>query len=373
MSKKTLIVFVLTVLLPGSGHLLRRRWKAGFCYVGLLLIEGVTALLAGQQGLLWGVWCSSRGEVVSSLLLYISIALTWTGALWSVCRRTKKKERASRGYWEHAVEKLSRDTKGITGGVIICVVILIAIFAPFYAIHDPIDMDFMHTLERPSALHLFGTDDYGRDLMSRIFFGSRVALGIGAGATLLNMVWGGLLGIIAGFYRNIVDSVIMRFLEVIGSVPYLILVIFIIGMFGSSVKMLIITLGIFGLAPARIIRSEVLSIRESDYITAAKASGAGDFYTIIRHIIPNSMAPLLVVTTMQIGVNIIIVAGLSFLGFGISPPTPSWGSMLQEAQQFIVVNPWLGLPPGIAIMLTVLGFNLVGDSLRDALDPTLGI
>jgi len=373
MNKKTLRPILLTILLPGSGHLLQRQYRTGLFFLMLILVEATTTLLATQKGLLWWVCCSDGKLVLPSAILYMLYVLTWGGAFLSLFRNSRQMERTSRGYWEHAREKLASDSKGITGGAIIGAVVMIALFAPFYVIHDPIAMDFAHALEGPSILHPLGTDDYGRDLMSRIFFGSRVALGIGAGATLLNMVWGGLLGIIAGYYKNVIDSVIMRFLEVIGSIPYLILVIFIVGIFGSSIEMLIITLGIFGLAPARIIRSKVLSVRESDYVTAAKASGARNLYTIVRHIIPNSMAPLLVVTTMQIGINIIIVAGLSFLGFGVRPPTPSWGSMLQEAQQFIVSNPWLGLPPGIAIMLTVLGFNLLGDSLRDALDPSLGM
>jgi len=214
-------------------------------------------------------------------------------------------------------------------------------------------------------------DNSGRDVLDRLIFGSRVALGIGGMATLLNMLFGGFLGLLGGFFRGVPDAVIMRFLEIINSIPFLVLALLIISMWGSSIPTLIVVLGVFGLGPARIIRSEVLSVREEDYILAARAIGAPTGRIILRHVLPNAIASLLVVATMSIGVNIIVVAGLSFLGFGIRPPIPSWGAMLHGAQEFMRTAWWMAVYPGLCIIITVFGFNILGDSLRDVLDPRL--
>ena len=248
---------------------------------------------------------------------------------------------------------------------------LIALFAPFYARGNGLSMDLVSFLGPPSAAHPLGQDNYGRDVLDRLIYGTRVALGIGAVATLLNIIFGGFLGLVGGYFRGVADAIIMRALEIINSIPFLVLVLLIVSLWGSSVITLILVLGIFGLQPARIIRSEVLSVREEDYVLAARAIGVPTYRILYRHVLPNAIATLLVVTSMYIGVNIIVVAGLSFLGFGVRPPTPSWGSMLQQAQDFMRTAWWMAVYPGLCIIITVFGFNILGDSLRDVLDPRL--
>jgi peptide/nickel transport system permease protein len=364
--------YFLSIVWPGAGHLLQKK-KAGVGIGMFWLLHVIVLIFAGARGMLFGLQSSDEHYLLPSLFLVGVLTATWIGALLSLYRHRGGRVQRSRTYWTHAALKFGRDKKGVLGALLVGLALMLALFSPFLAPYNPTAMDLDNLLDTPSWQHPFGTDDYGQDILSRIVYGARIALGIGACATLINMCWGGFLGVIAGFYRGIVDSTVMRFLEVMNSIPYLVLVIFVIGIFGSSPQMLVVTLGLFGLYPARIIRSKVLSVREAEYVTAARALGAGNRYIIFRHIIPNSMAPLLVVTTMQIGINIIMVAGLSFLGFGVRPPTPSWGAMLQAAQQYTVSHPALAIFPGVAIMLTVLGFNLLGDSLRDALDPSLSM
>ena len=259
----------------------------------------------------------------------------------------------------------------IAGGLIITISLMLAVFPSLFTPYDPLTFDYNALMQAPSWAHAWGTDNFGRDVLDRLIFGTRVALGIGAMATLLNMLFGGFLGLIGGFFRGATDASIMRFLEIINSIPFLVLALLIISLWGSSIPTLIFTLGIFGLGPARIIRSEVLSVREEDYILAARAIGAPTGRIIVRHVLPNAIASLLIVTTMSIGVNIIVVAGLSFLGFGVRPPIPSWGAMLQQAQEFMRSAWWMAVYPGLCIIITVFGFNILGDSLRDVLDPRL--
>ena len=371
--RSAMSAYYLSALWPGAGHLHVRQSKTGIAFAVSWPIHIVILALACTRGMLFGIQSGDPLHLLPSVLLWSALALLWVGALISLGRRMAKRGHSTRTYWSHAFSKFGRDKKGIVGISLVGVALILALYSPFLSPYDPTAMDLDNLLEGPTWTHPFGTDDYGQDILSRIVYGARIALGIGACATLINMLWGGFLGVIAGFYRGVVDSAVMRFLEVINSIPYLVLVIFVVGTFGSSPQMLVITLGLFGLYPARIIRSKVLSVREGEYVTAARALGAKNSYIIFRHIIPNSMAPLLVVTTMQIGINIIMIAGLSFLGFGVRPPTPSWGAMLQAAQQYTVSHPTLAIFPGLAIMLTVLGFNLLGDSLRDALDPSLSM
>jgi peptide/nickel transport system permease protein len=306
-------------------------------------------------------------------MLLLLFAIVWALVLIDLLRirQGKATKVYTQGYWQIVGRRFSRDFKGIIGLGIILFVLYVALFAPFLARGNGLKMDLVNFLSPPSPEHPLGTDNFGRDVLDRLIFGSRVALGIGGLATLLNMVFGGFLGLISGYFRGIPDAIVMRFLEIINSIPFLVLALLVISLWGSSIFTLIIVLGIFGLGPARIIRSEVLSVREEDYIVSAKAAGAFTMRMIARHVLPNAIASLLVVTTMSIGVNIIVVAGLSFLGFGVKPPTPSWGAMLQEAQEFMRTAWWMAVYPGLCIVITVFGFNILGDSLRDVLDPRL--
>jgi len=369
--------YILSFLLPGLGHIVHGWWRKALIFWALLAIQGGTLYLAILRGrLAWFAYSASKSPSeywFSTSILFLLFFMVWVFALIDLRRsiRLRSEETYARGYWQIVARRFSKDSKGIVGLLIILFVLYVALFAPFYARGNALKMDLVHFLAAPSPEHPLGMDNFGRDVLDRLIFGSRVALGIGGMATLLNMLFGGFLGLIGGFFRGVSDAVIMRFLEIINSIPFLVLALLIISMWGSSIPTLIVVLGIFGLGPARIIRSEVLSVREEDYILAARAVGTPTGRLILRHVLPNAIASLLVVTTMSIGVNIIVVAGLSFLGFGVRPPIPSWGAMLQQAQEFMRTAWWMAVYPGLCIIITVFGFNILGDSLRDVLDPRM--
>ena len=369
--------YILSFLLPGLSHIVHGWWRKALIFWALLAIQGGALYLAILRGrLAWFAYSASKSPSeywFSTSILFLLFFMVWVFALLDLRRsiRLRSEETYARGYWQIVARRFSKDSKGIVGLLIILFVLYVALFAPFYARGNALKMDLVHFLAAPSPEHPLGMDNFGRDVLDRLIFGSRVALGIGGMATLLNMLFGGFLGLIGGFFRGVSDAVIMRFLEIINSIPFLVLALLIISMWGSSIPTLIVVLGIFGLGPARIIRSEVLSVREEDYILAARAVGTPTGRLILRHVLPNAIASLLVVTTMSIGVNIIVVAGLSFLGFGVRPPIPSWGAMLQQAQEFMRTAWWMAVYPGLCIIITVFGFNILGDSLRDVLDPRM--
>lgn len=220
--------------------------------------------------------------------------------------------------------------------------------------------------------HPLGTDSRGRGILVRLVYGTRIAMQVALVSTALGMIVGSITGAVAGYYGGWVDDVLMRLAEIIYSIPFLVLVIAFMTAFGrdltiAMVGVALITVPIF----ARLIRSEVLSVREETYVKAAKAGGVRDYNILARHVIPNSFAPVVVQATLQMGTNILIVAGLSFLGFGAQPPTPSWGQMLSVARNYLLPNPWFSIWPGLAILITVMAFNVIGDGLRDTLDPRL--
>lgn len=369
--------YILSLLLPGLGHITHGWWRKGLVFWALLAIQGGTLYLAILRGrLAWFAYSASKSPSeywFSTSILFLLFFVVWAFALFDLRRsiRMRSEENYARGYWQIVARRFSKDPKGIVGLLIILFVCYVALFAPFYARGNALKMDLVNFLASPSPEHPLGLDNFGRDILDRLIFGARVALGIGGMATVLNMLFGGFLGLIGGYFRGVSDAVIMRLLEILNSIPFLVLALLIISMWGSSIPTLIVVLGIFGLGPARIIRSEVLSVREEDYILAARAVGAPTGRIIVRHVLPNAIASLLVVTTMSIGVNIIVVAGLSFLGFGVKPPTPSWGAMLQQAQEFMRTAWWMAVYPGLCIIITVFGFNILGDSLRDVLDPRM--
>lgn len=369
--------YIFSLLLPGLGHLYRRLSYRALGFFAVLAIHGSILWLAVHKGrfALLAKEIPKRyagGYWFSTLTLLGIFFLIWVLALVDLWRQRRAEgEIKGWSYWGLVWRRFKRDPKGISGALIILFMLYLALFAPFFARGDPIKMDLRNYLKPPSREHPMGTDNFGRDILDRAIYGSRTALGIGAVATIINMLLGGLLGLIGGFYRGAVDAIIMRFLEIINSIPFLLFAMLAVSIFGSSVPILIIVLGIFGLQPARIIRSEVLSVREEDYILAAKALGVGQFRLIFRHVLPNAIASLLVTTTMSVGVNIIVIAGLSFLGLGIKPPTPDWGSMLRDAQEFFRAAWWMAVFPGLFIAVTVFGFNILGDSLRDVMDPRL--
>jgi len=266
--------------------------------------------------------------------------------------------------------RLGRRPMAVGGLVVASLFVLMAIFAPLLAPEDPGATNFSQVLEGPSASHPLGTDDLGRDVLSRVIFGARASLQAGVLATLLAMVVAVPLGLVAGFFRGWWDPVISRVTDVTLAFPYLILGVGFAAIFGPSLTNVVIALA-FQAIPwlVRVTRGEALALREQDFVRAAIANGAGDRTILFRHLLPNMTGTLLVQATIWIPLAILGEAALSFLGLGVQPPTPSWGSMLSAAQPFIAIDGWLALFPGLAIFLATLSFNLLGDGLRDIFDP----
>ncbi|MDA8125958.1 MAG: ABC transporter permease [Deltaproteobacteria bacterium] len=260
----------------------------------------------------------------------------------------------------------------VFGMIVIGMLLLTALFAPWLAPYDPNEPSLTNTLAPPSSAHLLGTDSLGRDTLSRIIYGSRLALAVGFIAVSIAALIGMTLGLLAGFYGKFVNAIIMRSMDAIMSVPMILLAVTISALLGGGLKNVLIALGIALIPPyARQMCSQVLTVKQNDYITAARAGGASDLRIMLAHMLPNCFPPLIVLMTMQIGTAILSEASLSFLGIGIKPPDAAWGSMVSEGYQNMLRAPVLSIAPGIAIMLVVFAFNMVGDGLRDALDPKL--
>jgi peptide/nickel transport system permease protein len=274
--------------------------------------------------------------------------------------------------WRDVLRRWRRNRGAVAGtGVVLCLG-LAAGFAGQLSPYDPIRQNLSIGLQPPSHAHLLGTDEFGRDVLSRIIFGTRIALEIGILAAVIALAVGVTLGLLAGYFGGWTDNVIMRFMDVMLGFPYLLLSMIIVAILGPSLVNAMIAVGIVNIPQyARLVRGSVLSVREREYIYACRALGVGDARIAIRHILPNIAAPILVQATLGLGQAIINAAGLSFLGLGAQPPTPEWGSMLASGREFVLRAPWIGTFPGLAIFTTVLGFNLLGDGLRDSLDPRL--
>lgn len=268
--------------------------------------------------------------------------------------------------------RLRRNKAAMLGLVIFLVGVLIAVFAPLIMTHDYAAMDVAARLQGPSAEHFFGTDELGRDLFSRVIYGSRYSLAIGVCAILLAAVIGVILGVIAGYFGGWVDNLIMRFLDVIQSIPALLLVIVIAAVLGTGFAMTVLALSVSYIpAIARLLRASILEVREQEYIEAAHSINCSKLQIIIQHILPNSFAPVIVNLTMGVAGCITASATLSFIGLGVRPPEPEWGALLTGGREFMRTCPYMVIFPGIAIMITVLALNLFGDGLRDAMDPKL--
>jgi peptide/nickel transport system permease protein len=259
-----------------------------------------------------------------------------------------------------------------TGLAITFVVLIFALAAPLLAPYDPNEQDYLAITEPPSAAHLLGTDDIGRDVLSRIIFGSRVSLEVGLIAVGIAVGVGVTVGLFAGYVGGLADDVIMRIVDAVQAFPSLILALAITAALGPSIANAMLAIG-FVAAPgmARLARGQTLSIRERDFVAAARVCGASPISIMRQHIWPNVTAPIVVQATLLLGTAIVTEAALSFLGVGVRPPTPSWGAMIRTGSQYLEVAPWIGMASGVAIFLTVLAFNFVGDGLRRALDPRL--
>ncbi|PYN39139.1 MAG: ABC transporter permease [Candidatus Rokuibacteriota bacterium] len=275
--------------------------------------------------------------------------------------------------WSVLVRFIRRKPLGAAGGVLMVVMVLTAVLAEFLQTHDPIATDAAYTLGRPSAEHWLGTDHLGRDIYSRIVHGARVSLIVGLASTLLGSVLGGLVGLLSGYIGGKTDLVAQRFLDILQGLPLLVLALVMSAALGPAIHNVVIAISI-PIIPraARVIRSSVLSIREMQYVEAARALGVRHLRIAFRHILPNTVGPFIVLCTAQLGSAILVEATLSFLGLGVPEPYPSWGRMLSvSAAEYAQKAPHLVLFPGVAISLAVFGSNLLGDALRDVLDPRL--
>jgi len=265
-----------------------------------------------------------------------------------------------------------RNRMAIGGAILVLFFALVAILAPFLATHDPVRSNARNRLQPPSREHLLGTDSLGRDMLSRIIYGSRISLRIALLAVALSVSIGVLIGALAGYYGGIIDSLLMRFVDILLAFPSLFLILTLVALLGPSIWVLIMVMGGLGWTGiARIVRAEFLKLREQDFTEAARALGVGNTRIIFRHLLPNTIAPVIVAITLGIPGVILGESALSFLGLGVLPPQMSWGTLINLGMPFFRTAWWLPIFPGAAIFLTVLGYNFLGDGLRDALDPRL--
>jgi peptide/nickel transport system permease protein len=260
----------------------------------------------------------------------------------------------------------------IFGFVVIMILILAAIFAPLLAPYNPYGQDLANALKHPSLHHWLGTDEIGRDILSRLIYGTRTSLMVGVVAVGVAAAIGITLGMLSGYFGGWADNIIMRIIDALMAIPGLVLALVFAAILGGGLKNIMFAVGI-SLVPSycRLMRGLVLSVKGSDYILAAHSLGARDWRIMLRHVLPNCLPPLIVLVTLQLGMAILTEASLSYIGIGISPPGAAWGNMVSEGYKFLMMNPVLSFAPGLSIMLVVLAFNLVGDGLRDALDPRL--
>jgi peptide/nickel transport system permease protein len=260
----------------------------------------------------------------------------------------------------------------VAGLVCIVFLIVIAVFAPLISPYNPYKMDILNKLEPPSREHLLGTDSLGRDTLSRIIYGTQTSLVIGITVVAISTAIGLSLGLIAAYFGGLVYNVIMRFIDALMAFPMILLALLIASLLGGGMKNIIVALTIGSLsAPCRMMCGVALSVKQNEYILAARTLGLSNIRIMLEQILPNAFAPLLVTVTIGLGAIILAEAGLSFIGVGITPPTPAWGGMVNDGYKFLLSSPALAIAPGIAIMLAVFGFNMIGDGLRDALDPRL--
>jgi len=278
--------------------------------------------------------------------------------------------RNSSSFTAQTLHILARNRLAVIGGLLVLCVFIAAVFAPLIAPVDPSRINIKDILTGPSMRHPLGTDELGRDVLSRMIYGSRVSLEVGFVAVGIATFIGVLLGAIAGYYGGYADSAIMRSVDIMLSVPTIFLVLAVIAILEPSILNIMIVIGLTSwMEPARLIRAEFISLKEREFVVAARAIGASDGRIIFRHLLPNGLAPILVSATMGVGGAILVESALSFLGLGVQPPTPSWGSLLSSGKDNIEIAWWLSAFPGLAILVTVLGYNLLGEGIRDALDP----
>ncbi len=269
-------------------------------------------------------------------------------------------------------QRLRKNPLAVAGGVMVLLLFLVALFAPVLAPYEPDYIDRYHILEPPSREHLLGTDDIGRDVLSRMLYGARVSLAVGFVAVAIATVVGIAVGSLAGYYGGLIDRLLMRFVDIMLSIPSLFLILSVIAFVGASIWNIMVVIGLTSwMGVARLVRAEFLSLKQREFVLAARALGASDLRIILRHMLPNALAPVIVNAVLMVASAVLVESSLSFLGLGVQPPQPSWGNILTAGKANIEIAWWLSLFPGLAILITVLSYNLLGEGLRDALDPRL--
>ena len=363
-------------VVPGLGHLVRGEWLAGMT---LLLGWGFTLSVAfftrARIAAVFGARRIPADGVFAVVTLGVMALLLWGWAFRDLAVKSRRPRRLhGDSQWSIAARHFRKNKLAIAGLTVMLLLYVITLVTPLIAPFDPSEQGNI-VLSRylaPSLQHLMGTDKFGRDIFSRVLYGSRISLSIGFIAVAISITLGTLIGAFAGYFGGIVDGILMRFTDMMLSFPRLVLLIVVIALFEPSIYIVVIVLGLTGwMGTARLVRGEVLSLREREFVQAARALGMGDWRIIFRHVIPNTMAPVIVSATLGIGQTILTEASLSFLGLGVQPPTASWGNMVSDGRDALINAWWIATFPGIAIVLTVVAFNLLGDGLRDALDPRL--
>lgn len=269
-------------------------------------------------------------------------------------------------------QRFKRNKLAVLGGIIVLSLFIVAFFAPFVSPYNPNEIDRKEILEPPTLRHPLGTDDLGRDLFSRMIWGARISLAVGFVAVGIATLTGMILGALSGYYGGWTDRIIMRFIDIMLSIPTFFLILAVIAFVGPSIWNIMIVIGITSwMGVARLVRAEFLSLKEREFVLAAKALGASDLRVIFRHIMVNSLAPVLVSAVLGVASAVLVESALSFLGLGVQPPNPSWGNILTLGKDNIEIAWWLSVFPGLAILITVLGYNLLGEGIRDSIDPRL--
>lgn len=361
----------LSAVAPGLPQLLAGRWGRGgtafVAWVSLLCLAAVRADRVVRAPV--GDW----DERLAFLALLAGLAGSWIWSWRDVEGRAGKADGGA-GWWRRAGRAFARNRMAAAGLVVVAALYAAALLAPFLAPFDPgLQGDLLRDrLLPPSPAHPLGTDQYARDVLSRLLYGARISLSIGVVAVGISASIGTLAGAVAGYLGGRVDAVVMRLVDLVLSFPRLVLLISLIAVFQPGILVVVAVLGLtLWPGTARLVRGEVLSLRERAFVEAARALGYSRRRIVLRHLVPNALAPVVVAATLGIGNTIVLEAGLSFLGLGVQPPTPSWGTLVADGRDHLLGAWWLATFPGLTIVLAVLAFNLVGDGLRDALDPRM--
>jgi peptide/nickel transport system permease protein len=364
----------LSAVVPGLGSLALGRIANGAWILGGWGIALAT-LVISTEDLSRTVSEGGVGNWIALVTLVTTLVGMWVwGILDAALLATRPVKRAGVSQWRIAARRFRRNRLAMAGLAIMVFLYWVTLMAPFLAPYDPNFQGniVLNRYQSPSMEHFLGTDKFGRDIFTRILYGARISLSIGFISIAISITLGTLVGAAAGYFRGWVDTGIARFIDMLLSIPRIILLLVIIAIFEPNIFLLVAALGLTGWeGSARIVRGQFLSLREQEFVQAARALGYSDWRIILRHILPNSLAPIIVIATLGIGNVILLEAALSFLGLGVQPPTSSWGSMVNDGRDAMITAWWIATYPGLAIVLTVVAFNLLGDGLRDALDPRL--